>query len=103
MRDSDKAWETLLATQNSKLAQKLADVQKHVAAIRKTMTKYPSKLSSDIELGCEEFCRRFLDSACENIQSHQEGIEGSVTGTLASFEQIFPTLESELAKQLTNA
>lgn len=73
-RDAAKARETLLTAQNSKLGQQLADVQKHVTTIRRFLLEYRSKLYFAIETGFKQFRRRFLDSACENVQSRQRGI-----------------------------
>lgn len=61
------------------------------------------QVSSDMESGFEEFCCRLSESAHENVQSRQRGIESSVTEALDTFEQIFQILESELANKLPNA
>lgn len=48
MSDRAKAGESFLTAQNSKLAQQLAAVQKHVATSRGSRPEYVCKLSSDI-------------------------------------------------------
>lgn len=48
MRDGAKAQEALLAAQNSKLAQQLADVQEYVATIRRSLPQYRVYLSFHI-------------------------------------------------------
>lgn len=51
----------------------------------------------------QEFCRRRLDSARENVRARQRVLKSSVTVVVALFEQTFPTLEAELAKTLPDA
>lgn len=51
MRDEAKEQEALLATENSTLAQPLADIKKNAPVIWKLLPEYRSKFSSDIELG----------------------------------------------------
>lgn len=53
--------------------------------------------------GFQDFCRRLLVSTRENVQSSQREIKGSVTKALATFEQIFQTVESQVAKKVPNA
>lgn len=69
MRDGAKARKALLAAQNSKLAQQLADVKKQVATNFMSLPAYRSKVFSDIKFGFKEFCRRLLDSAGESVKS----------------------------------
>lgn len=85
------------------MAQKLADFQKHASTICRSISKYRFKLSSDIAPGIRPFCIRVLDYTREIVESHQQGIETSVTEVLASFEQILKNLESPAVRALPNA
>lgn len=102
MSDGPKAWEALLAAQNSKLDQQLADVQKHVAPNRLSLPEYLYNLSSDFVSVFHEFCRRLLNAARENVGYRQGGINGSFKEAPAPFEQIFQTLQFKLDKKLPN-
>lgn len=55
MRDGGKVQKAFLAAQNSKLAQQLTNVQKHVATIHRPLPEYRLKLFSDVESGFQEF------------------------------------------------
>lgn len=55
VRDRGKKQETLLAAQNSMLAQPYSDVQKTVTTVNNSVPKYRTKFSSDINSGFREF------------------------------------------------
>lgn len=103
MRDASETQEALLAAQNSKRAQQLADVQGYAATIHRSLPDYRFKLSSDIETGLPDLCRRLLESARVNVKSRQRRIGGAVTEALALLENIFQNLESQLVKKLPNS
>lgn len=93
-RNIAKAQQALLAAQYSKLAQKLEKVRKHVATNRRSLPEYCSEFSSKVASEFQEFCRRLLDYARKNVQSHQRGKKVLITEALASFEQTFNTFRS---------
>lgn len=82
----------------SKLAQQLIDALRNVTTIRHSLPKYCFKLSFDIKLEFQEFSRRLLKTALDNVQSRLQEVEGSVKEVLVCFEQIFQTLISQLDK-----
>lgn len=100
MRDGAKVLKALLAAQNSTQAQQLTDVQKQAATICRSLSEYRSKSSSGIQSEFQEFCRCLSNSACDNVQTRQRRIEGSVNEESVLFGQILQTLESALAKQV---
>lgn len=89
MRDRARAPESLLAAQDSKLAQKLADIQKHIFTIHKSLPNISFKLSSDIQSEFQEFRRCLFDSARKNVKSYQRGFDDSFTETLILFNISF--------------
>lgn len=67
MRDAVKAQGAMLVAENTKLAQKMADIQKRVDTIHRSLPEYHFKLSSDIASRFQEFFRCPLDSAHESV------------------------------------
>lgn len=102
MRDKAMVQEVLLAAQNTKLAQQLADAQKHAGTNLGSLPEYCFKFSSDITSEYQQFRRRFLNSAHENVRFCRQRIEGLDKEALALLVQIFQTLESHLDKKLPN-
>lgn len=71
MRDEVKAQKALLAAKSSKVAQKLAGVQKNVSTIRESLPEHRYRLSFYIIIGFQELWRRLLNSARYSVQIRQ--------------------------------
>lgn len=88
-----RAEKASLAAYISRETQQLSGVQKNATTIRKSLSKYCPELSSNIESGFKGSYRLILKPALGNIQSHQQGIKGSVKEPPAALEHICKTLK----------